>query len=98
MSNASSSFAARLSTLPLTRVWMCAPPRSSFEMSYPSAAFTTGGPPGKSWLVSLTITLKCARHAWIAGPPATDPRTAATTGTLESMSTSISHQELPSGR
>ena len=37
-------------------------------------------------------------HAWIAGPPATEPITAATTGTFDSMSTSINHQALPSGR
>ena len=40
---------ARLSTTPLTRVWICGPPRSSLVMSSPSAALTTGGPPGKTW-------------------------------------------------
>ena len=53
-------------------------------MSYPRAAFTTGGPPGKTWLIPFTITLKCDRQASTAGRPATDPRTADTTGTVHS--------------
>ena len=32
-------------------------------MSYPRAAFTTGGPPGKTWLIPFTMTLKCDRQA-----------------------------------
>ena len=72
---------ATLSTTPLR--WVCTwePPSSSFDMSRPSAAFTTGGPPGNSCAVPRTMTLKWARQALMAGRPATDPSTAAATGT-----------------
>ena len=86
IANASSSESARLSITPLPNTWVRSSPRSSFVMSMPSAALTTGGPPGNTWLVPLTITLKWARQASTAGSPATEPSTAATTGTLQSRS------------
>ena len=48
--------------------------------------------------VPFTITLKCAMQAFTAGRPATEPRTAETTGTACSSSTSTEVQTLPSGR
>ena len=67
---------------PLWRTCICSPPSSSFVTSYPSAAFTTGGPPGNSALVPFTIRFQYARQALTAGSPATEPMTAETTGTV----------------
>ena len=86
MSNASASVSAKLSTVPDSKTWLRSSPSSSLVMSMPSAALTTGGPPGNSWLVPFTMTLKWARHASTAGSPATEPSTAATTGTRHSRS------------
>lgn len=83
---------------PLMRVWIWSPPNSSLVISMPSAAFTTGGPPGKIWLMCFTITLKCARQALTAGRPATDPSTAETVGTRDRTRTSWTLNAFPSGR
>ena len=83
-----------MSTAPLSRAWMCAPPSSSFVTSRPSARRTTGGPATKSWLVSRTITEKCEAATRAAPRPATGPSAADTTGTLESSSTETSKSGL----
>ena len=77
---------------------MSGPPSSSFVISVPVAARTTGGPPGNTWAFCVVITLKWASTACRAGSPATDPSTADTTGTVLSRCTSVCVKLLASGR
>ena len=66
-------------------------------MSIPSAALTTGGPPGNTWVLS-TITFQWARLVCSAPMPAAAPITADTTGTVFNSDTSMWVKLLASGR
>ena len=66
--------------------------------SSPSAAFTTGGPPGKTCPVSRTITFQWASDVCSAPIPAAAPSTADTTGAVLSSLTSTWVKLLASGR
>ena len=78
-------------------MWISGPPSSSLVTSIPSAALTTGGPPGNTWVPS-TITFQWARFVCSAPMPAAAPSTADTTGTVFSNVTSGWVKLLPSGR
>ena len=63
----------------------------------PSAALTTGGPPGKTCPVPLDMTLKWARGGRGAAPPAAGPSTTDTTGARLSWFETLSEYSGPSG-
>ena len=79
-----------MSTAPNPLVWMWEPPSSSLSTFRPRAGSTTGGPATKSWAVFLGMTEKWEKTTRAAPSPATDPRAALTTGTVERSSSIIS--------